>query len=149
MDSVRLNRLIRDVMSTNKAVPSELHADRRAAPATAGGRGAGRRQNPMTSGTVMAGRRPAKGEGRAAIVAATQCEIAPNGVGGTRLRSVARRPGLSMGSTTDHVLDRIEMINEALEEHAENIEHRAAQAVRAVATGSDASTAALHALDQC
>lgn len=76
-----------------------------------------------------------RGEGRAALVAATQQVIAARGIERVRMRSIAAQAGLSIGSATYHFHDRADMIYDALCDHTDTIEFLADTAITATAAG--------------
>ncbi|MCK5756594.1 MAG: TetR family transcriptional regulator [Mycobacterium sp.] len=58
-----------------------------------------------------------RGTGRNLIIAATIDLIAERGLGAVRLRHVAERAGVSLGSTTYHFADRDKLLAVAIDEH--------------------------------
>ncbi|MBE7192973.1 MAG: TetR family transcriptional regulator [Gordonia polyisoprenivorans] len=66
--------------------------------------------------TTVRERNP-RGTGRNLIIAAAIDLIAERGLGAVRLRHVAERAGVSLGSTTYHFADRDELLAAAIDEH--------------------------------
>lgn len=67
-----------------------------------------------------------RGSGRGALVAGAIGEIADLGVGGMRLREVAHRTGISVGSVAYHFPDRRDLVDAAMDAFAENLATRCA-----------------------
>ncbi|MBT0568640.1 TetR/AcrR family transcriptional regulator [Williamsia sp. CHRR-6] len=71
--------------------------------------------------------RPARGHGLVALLDATASLIADRGVGGLRIRDVAARAGLSVGSATYHFETREDLVYAALLRHTTRVEHLVAE----------------------
>ncbi|MBE7191350.1 MAG: TetR/AcrR family transcriptional regulator [Gordonia polyisoprenivorans] len=69
-----------------------------------------------------------RGSGRGALIAGAIGEIADLGVGGMRLREVAHRAGISVGSVAYHFPDRMDLVDAAVDTFAENLATRCAAA---------------------
>lgn len=69
-----------------------------------------------------------RGSGRGALIAGAIGEIADLGVGGLRLREVAHRAGISVGSVAYHFPDRMDLVAAAVDTFAENLDTRSAAA---------------------
>ena len=67
-----------------------------------------------------------RGSGRGALIAGAIGEIADLGVGGMRLREVAHRAGISVGSVAYHFPDRMDLVAAAIDTFAEDLAARCA-----------------------
>ena len=65
-----------------------------------------------------------RGSGRGALIAGAIGEIADLGVGGMRLREVAHRAGISVGSVAYHFPDRMDLVAAAIDTFGENLDSR-------------------------
>ncbi len=68
-----------------------------------------------------------RGTGRAALAAGAIGEIAELGVGGMRLREVAHRAGISVGSVAYHFPERKDLVDAAVDTFAERLDTRCAE----------------------
>lgn len=98
-----------------------------AAPATDGASTSSRSISP---GTIR------RGTGRAALAAGAIGEIAELGVGGMRLREVAHRAGISVGSVAYHFPERRDLVDAAVDTFAERLDARSAAAIEAQAAAA-------------
>ncbi|GAA1890738.1 transcriptional regulator, TetR family [Williamsia serinedens] len=127
---VKARRYVGDQLGIKQAT---LHRWIRAADASEAAAPASAATTPSRSispGTVR------RGTGRDALAAGAIGEIADLGVGGMRLREVAHRAGISVGSVAYHFPERKDLVDAAVDTFAERLDARSAAAIEAQAAAA-------------